>query len=356
MRQDEIIREYSKIKDDYEEFTSVCVRLIEQFLIGTNIELLPITSRTKGMSSLEKKLSLRSKPYRILADITDLSGLRIITYFSDDVDKVASIIEQEFDVDPNKSVDKRKLLAPNTFGYLSLQLICRLSPERLDLSEYKRFHYNVCEIQIRSVLQHAWAEIQHDRGYKTIGSIPSQIQRRFSRLAGLLEIADDEFIGIRDGLLEYERDSEERILNNPTDVLIDRVSIITLIKIDTEIKELDDALADYSKIQMEDMSIDYADARVEELQYIGLKTIEDIKLALKENHDTIIKLFKLKVKVPTLGSLYRGISLYYLTQILLAEEGDSSAVTKKLTELKISPPSEAPELSKLLIATVRKNV
>ena len=157
MRQDEIIKEYFKIHDDCDEFTSICRHLIEQLLSSTCIELLPITSRTKSIDNLVRKLSLHDKPYNTLEDITDLSGIRVITYFSDDVDKVASIIEQEFDVDPNKSVDKGKLLDPDRFGYLSLQLICRLSPERLALSEYKRFYYRVCEIKIRSVLQHAWA-------------------------------------------------------------------------------------------------------------------------------------------------------------------------------------------------------
>ncbi len=354
MRQDEIIKEYSKIHDDCEEFTSTCKHLIEQLLNKTSIQLLPITSRTKGINNLVRKLSLHDKPYNTLADITDLSGIRVITYFSDDVDKVGSIIEQEFDVDHNKSVDKRKLLEPDRFGYLSLQLICRLSPDRLALSEYKRFYYHVCEIQIRSVLQHAWAEIQHDRGYKTPGSIPSQIQRRFSRLAGLLEIADDEFIGIRDELLEYERDLEERILNNPTEVLIDRVSLMTLINIDTEIRELDNTLANYSEIRIEDIPIDYVDARVKELQYIGLKTIKDLKLAIKDRHDTIMKLFKIRAKVPTVDSLYRGVTLYYLTQILVAEKGDSSTVAKRLADLKIGSPSEVSELSKVLIAAVRK--
>ncbi|MBA7477584.1 hypothetical protein ES707_12995 [subsurface metagenome] len=352
MRQDEIIKEYSKNHGDCEEFTSICKYLIEQLLNNTSIQLLPITSRTKGIDNLVRKLSLHEKPYNTLADITDLSGIRVVTYFSDDVDKVASIIEQEFDVDHNKSVDKRKLLEPDRFGYLSLQLICRLSPERLALSEYKRFSYRVCEIQIRSVLQHAWAEIQHDRGYKTPGSIPRQIHRRFSRLAGLLEIADDEFIGIRDELLEYERNLEERILKNPTEVLIDRVSIMTLINIDTEIRELDNTLADYSKTRIEDISIDYADARVMELQYIGLKTIKDLKLAIKDRHDTIMKLFKIRAKIPTVDSLYRGISLYYLAQILLAGEGDSSTVAKRLTELEIGPASEIPELARVLIAAV----
>ena len=69
--------------------------------------------------------------------------------------------------------------------------MCSLTPERAALAEYEAFKDMKCEIQVRSILQNAWAEIEHDLGYKTKEAIPVQSQRRFARLAGLLELADD---------------------------------------------------------------------------------------------------------------------------------------------------------------------
>ena len=65
--------------------------------------------------------------------------------------------------------------------------------ERMVLRENKAFEGLKCEIQIRSVLQHAWAEIEHDLGYKSELTIPKEVRRSFSRLAGLLELGDKEF-------------------------------------------------------------------------------------------------------------------------------------------------------------------
>lgn len=83
--------------------------------------------------------------------------MRIITYFSEDVDKIASIIQSEFEVDEHNSVDKRIKLDPVRFGYLSLHYVVKLNSTRVRLSEYIIFKDLKVEIQIRSILQHAWA-------------------------------------------------------------------------------------------------------------------------------------------------------------------------------------------------------
>ena len=83
-----------------------------------------IESRVKSYESLEGKLRLKGFKYHSLTDITDILGFRIITYYIDDVDRVATLVERLFHVDWENSVDKRKLLETDSFGYLSLHFIC----------------------------------------------------------------------------------------------------------------------------------------------------------------------------------------------------------------------------------------
>jgi ppGpp synthetase/RelA/SpoT-type nucleotidyltranferase len=113
------------------------------------------------------------------------------------------MVEREFVVDRTNSVDKRTLLDPDRFGYQSLHYVAALSVARTGLAEYGRFTGLRVEIQIRSTLQHAWAEIEHDLGYKSAAGVPRDIRRRFSRIAGLLELADEEFSVIRRDLDAY---------------------------------------------------------------------------------------------------------------------------------------------------------
>ena len=149
--------------------------------------------------------------------------------FSDDVDKIAKVIQDEFEVDEVNSVDKREILDPDRFGYLSLHYVIKLNDKRISLPEYKRFKDLKIEIQIRSILQHAWAEIEHDLGYKSKHSVPRKVRRNFSRLASLLELADEEFDKIREMLIDYKQIIKEEIRNEPANVLLDIETLKRLI-------------------------------------------------------------------------------------------------------------------------------
>jgi hypothetical protein len=83
-------------------------------------------------------------------------------------------------------------------GYQSVHYIVRLQPKRIQLPEYRRFNDLIGEIQVRTIVQHAWAEIEHDIQYKTLAVLPSAIRARFVQLAGLLAIADREFQAIQE--------------------------------------------------------------------------------------------------------------------------------------------------------------
>jgi len=132
-----------------------------------------------------------------LEQITDLSGVRVITFLPRTVDDVCKCIEEQFEV--VERVDHGlSLLQLERFGYQSVHFIISLNAQRLALPEYQRFSGSKAEIQVRTILQHAWAEIEHDIGYKSSHVIPIVIRRRFASLAGMLEIADREFQGIQD--------------------------------------------------------------------------------------------------------------------------------------------------------------
>ena len=159
---------------------------LRQALDKQDIYVTAIEHRVKTEHSLADKLELKGAKYKSINDITDLVGLRVITFYTDEVDKVAAIAKRIFDIDWQESVDKRKLHQLNSFGYNSLHYICRLK------TGGPRF-----ELQMRTALQHVWSTIEHDIGYKSHVKIPNEFIRQFNRLAGMLELIDDEFSRLR---------------------------------------------------------------------------------------------------------------------------------------------------------------
>lgn len=206
------------ILDEYREALPVFGRMqtevqakLRDALDRNGIIVTTIETRIKTEESLAGKLALKGAKYTSLSDITDILGGRIVTFYTDDVDRIAAIAEQLFDIDWDNSVDKRKLHQIDSFGYNSLHYICRLPGY-----EY-RF-----ELQLRTTLQHAWASINHDTGYKSGVEIPREYIRRINRLAGLLEMADDEFSRIRIEINDYRRRVTQLVQNGKLDdVLLD---------------------------------------------------------------------------------------------------------------------------------------
>ena len=194
----EIVEEYSASRGSYEGCLDYVENTVESIIKSQSINVHEIIGRVKTVESLEGKV--KRKNYSNLAEITDLCGIRIITYFSDDVDKIAELISQEFEVDVENTIDKRKSEDPTKFGYVSLHYVVGLKEGTTPSTLYGRFKNIKLEIQIRTVMQHAWAEIEHDLGYKSKEDIPDQYRRQFSRLAGLIELADDNFLQLKNSI------------------------------------------------------------------------------------------------------------------------------------------------------------
>jgi putative GTP pyrophosphokinase len=200
-----------------------------------DLKLHSITLRVKTRDSVAAKLARPDRTYASLWDLTDLVGLRVITYFEDGVDQVGRVLEASLPVDFRHSVDKRKQVAADRFGYRSLHYVCRMAAEPGDLGELRY------EVQVRTLLEHAWAEIEHDLGYKSRDSVPVVARRRLNRLAGLLELADQEFAAIRRELADYATGLPERIAN-ADDIPLDRLSLGSLLD-HADVRELDAQIA-----------------------------------------------------------------------------------------------------------------
>jgi putative GTP pyrophosphokinase len=285
----DILSHYRQNYNLYSEFTEKIDDLIKNILKEKNFKVLSVTSRTKSIDSLKKKLDGEDKHYKKLEEITDLSGIRIICFFSNDVDIISKMIDEDFVKLDKYSIDKRKELDPDRFGYLSLHSVVQLSPNRAKLTEYNRFKRLKCELQIRSILQHAWAEIEHDLGYKSKLSIPREITRRFSRQAGLLELADEEFETIRKELEQYTKTIEEKMQSSDINILIDKITLSNYIKTSNLVKSIDTKISIIRQDKLDEIFDDTDINRYLTIcSILGYNTISDLNSSIEQNQEYII--------------------------------------------------------------------
>ena len=197
------VTDYHPKRAVFEAFANTIQGILKEALRTEDIKVASIESRAKDEESFGTKASKPSEtdpeqpkyPNPVL-DITDLAGVRVITFFPKSVEAAGLLVRREFEV--VETSDKAALLDDDRLGYKSVHFLVKLARMRRSLPEYRRYKDLICELQIRTVLQHAWAEIEHDIQYKTASTIPSLIRKRFTSLAGLLEIADREFQAIQD--------------------------------------------------------------------------------------------------------------------------------------------------------------
>ena len=189
----------------YERLSHLADEALRYALDAQHVKVTAMEHRVKTDTSLAGKLELKGGKYQTIDDVTDIVGLRVVTFYSADVDKVAAIVNEAFVVDRRNSVDKRKQHRLDSFGYNSLHYICRLPKTIVDDPEMPLLNELRFEIQMRTALQHVWSTLDHDTGYKGDVKIPHEYMRQFNRMAGMLELMDEEFSRLRNVLVDYRR-------------------------------------------------------------------------------------------------------------------------------------------------------
>lgn len=203
---------YAGALPSYEAFRRHMDTLLNELIQQSGIRIQVVESRTKTVESFAEKINRPSKNYtHPLEDLPDLVGLRVILYYADDVARVEELLNEEFAIHRAHSSDKRQELSPNEFGYLSVHHVVSLKPPRIELAEWKPYTGMKAEVQIRTVLQHSWAGVSHALQYKHEADVPLPLKRKLFRLAGLFELADEQFMEIRNQHASLEADIAEQI-------------------------------------------------------------------------------------------------------------------------------------------------
>ena len=194
---------YAAVRPEVEAHTALFVEMVRALLDEAGINYLTVSGRTKTVASFAAKAERRRDGELLypdpLSDITDQVGVRVITYVHDDVAAVAELLAEELAVLDDRDMGLETARS-GRFGYASRHLLVAVDASRTIPAAYEGLRRRSASVQIRTVLQHAWAEFEHDIRYK--GTIPDEhsadLNRRFALAAGLLELADREFSAIRD--------------------------------------------------------------------------------------------------------------------------------------------------------------
>lgn len=255
--------------------------IIENLLQQNKIEYLSISYRTKTKEGILEKVS-RKNYKNPIEELTDISGVRVILYLESDIAKVSDIIRSTFNIDSNNSMDNEGRLSSDKVGYRSVHYVCDIGEKRNTLREYEYISGLSCEIQVRTMLQHAWAELTHDRNYKLGANLPLQIQRKINLFSGMLEIADEGFSEIVNAIEEYKESIKSNDLNQLFSQEINSINLLKFVQdiaenIGLELKPVRDWGGSTTK------------EVIDELKFSGLNDFKLLAEAIPENYVEVCK-------------------------------------------------------------------
>jgi len=203
---EKIIETYKSQIHLYKKLSEEVKDIIDQKMNKENIKIENSICREKTIESLTQKIKRKSYN-NPLEEITDLAGVRVVSYYEQDIQSIKCIIEKNFIV--HDCVDKTKKLGVDKMGYHGVNFVISLG-KRYSEREYDGRINLKCEIQVRTVLQDAWALISHHLVYKEEVSIPDRMKRDLNNVASLLEISQGIFDSMREKRERYISEIHEK--------------------------------------------------------------------------------------------------------------------------------------------------
>ena len=281
MTKDEILKFYDCNEGLYDDFKVVLEFVTKQLLKKDSLNYVTLSSRLKNRNKFLEKA--KAKKYDdLMRQFTDFVGLRIIARNNEDVEKISNLIEKSFEIDWPNSSKKKDELGLDKVGYLSNHYIVSFSSAQLKSAEKKDFAGLKAEIQVRTLLQHAWAELTHDDIYnvqhyekdKLKSKAATDVIREINTLAGTLEHIDNLMIDLHKKLVAIDNSNSDDELNekNLSKLIRENFPSITS---NAEFVKLDDIL--------------------DELKKFGLKNIYEFKTLIPTDLPNYIEKFNGKI-------------------------------------------------------------
>ena len=219
----EQVDEFKRQRKYYAVYATILEHMLKNAVKKMGISAI-VSNRAKGIPNFAEKI-IRQKEYYTnpVYQLTDLCGARVIVNNMDDIHPVCNFIRDNFEIDEANSEDVLDRLGENKFGYRSVHFTVSLKPEDRktkllavckavkpnipeDILDKLLEHRNdkeakeeklakgpkfKAEIQVRTLIQHAWAEFAHDQIYKSDFNVPETLQRDANRIAATLEASDE---------------------------------------------------------------------------------------------------------------------------------------------------------------------
>ena len=310
---------YAVLRPKYDRLVSLVSLILKTAISHKNIKLHSMKQRVKNYNSFLEKVD-RKKYKDPFAQCTDLAGSRLVCLFTSQIEEIKKIIEEEFDV--IEVTNKKSTKKFDQFGYLSLHMLVKVPKQRLKHIEYADLNGLICEIQIRTILQEAWAEIEHYLNYKaTKEEHHEELLRKIYSLAGMFEVADATFEDIHKGF--------SKLVETKLEVKDGEITAVSLYKFSKQYFKW--FTEDWDKTQERKFF------RLSgELRKLSIKTIYDLKIVLDKQKVSLTSFkdtYRDKTKFSPAGLIRAALALEFGTKydLVFGLKGFSAKIKKDVT-------------------------
>ena len=309
---------YRENRHIFEKIESIVKDSLKKAIERKGINIIALESRIKTEASLAGKLSLKGTKYKSVLDITDIVGARIITFFNDEVDTISALVDKTFAIDWQNSVDKRKMHELDSFGYNSLHFICSIPKTLYFDPQCPLINEIRFELQMRTALQHVWANMYHDTGYKSGIEVPPEYLRSLNRLAGMLELADEQFSNIRSNISNYRHKVKALVRDGKLeDVLLDGDSFRSFLD-QKPFDKLNDRIARINQAEVVPASlVPY----LKIFKDFRLRTLGELSRFIKDNSDDAYQLALYQLATTDIDIISSAIGVQNLCIVHILKSG-----------------------------------